>query len=134
MKIAGIGSALVASSMAAALTQAAAPSPMLAQAKKIIAAEMVDPGSLQYRNLRVVHSVVQGKPLTIACGEYNGRNKLGGYTGFAKFAYEPTALHGVVSMKADGDLDLFGDTSTSRGGADTETQARVLAVCLGIKQ
>lgn len=113
---------------------AATPSPMITQAKAIIAAEMVDPSSLQYRNLRIVHAVVQGRSLTIACGEYNARNAMGGYTGFAKFAYEPSALQGVASMKASGGLDLFGDAGADRSDAATETKARILAVCLGVPQ
>jgi hypothetical protein len=112
---------------------AAAPSPLLLQAQKIIAAEMVDPGSLQYRKLRVVRSAVQGKFLSVACGEYNARNKMGGYTGFATFAYEPS-LNGVVSYKAGGGIDLFGDASADRSDEATELKARVLATCMGIAQ
>jgi hypothetical protein len=112
---------------------AATPSPLLLQAQKIIAAEMVDPGSLQYRKLRVVRSAVQGKPLSVACGEYNARNKMGGYTGFATFAYEPS-LNGVVSYKAGSGIDLFGDVSADRSDEATELKARVLATCMGIAQ
>jgi hypothetical protein len=133
MKFVQWGSALVAT-LSIGVTQAATPSPLITQAKKLIAAEMVDPSSLQYRSLRVVHGVVQGKALTIACGEYNSKNRLGGYTGYAKFAYEPTLLQGVVSMKADGNLDMFGNSGADRSDAATETKARIIAVCLGIKQ
>ena len=112
---------------------AAKPSPLLLQAQKIIAAEMVDPGRLQYRRLRVVRSAVQGKSLSVACGEYNARNKMGGYTGFATFAYEPS-LNGVVSYKAGGGIDLFGDVSADRSDEATELKARVLATCMGIAQ
>lgn len=115
------------------LAGAATPAPLLAQAKKIIAAEMVDPGSLQYRNLRVVRGNVQGKILSVACGEYNARNKMGGFTGFATFAYEPS-LNGVVSFKDDGSIDLFGNVSADQSDAATEMKARVLAVCMGIPQ
>ena len=114
-------------------TEAAAPAaPMFARAKKLIAAEMVDPGSLQFRNLRTVHGVVQGKALTIGCGEYNARNKMGGYAGYATFAYEPTLMHGAISFKAEGGIDLFGDVD--RSDTATETNARILAVCLGVPQ
>lgn len=105
---------------------------MLTRAKKLIAAEMVDPASLQFRKLRVVRHVVQGKALTIACGEYHTRNRLGGYVGYATFAYEPTLMHGVISFKAEGGMDIFGDVD--RSDAATETNARILGVCLGVAQ
>lgn len=130
MNVMRYAAALVLPAMSAG---AATPSPLLVQAQKIIAAEMVDPGSLQYRKLRVVRSAVQGKPLSVACGEYNARNKMGGYTGYATFAYEPS-LNGVVSYKAGGGIDLFGDVSADRSDAATELKARVLAVCMGIPQ
>lgn len=119
--------------LTATLTHAATPpSPLFAQAKKIIAAEMVDPGSLQFRNLRIVHGSVQGKALTIACGEYNTKNRLGGYVGFAKFAYEPTLMRGVISLKAEGGMDIFGDVD--RNSVAVDTNARILGACLGITQ
>ena len=131
------GMTIVALTMAsvASLAQAAtAPSPLIAQAKRIIAAEMVDPHSLQYRLVRVVHRTVEGKPLSIVCGEFNAHNRMGGYMGYAKFAYEPTVLHGIISMKPEGGMDLFGDAGADRSDAATESSARILAVCLGVSQ
>lgn len=123
----GVAALLPSLSLAATTT-----APTIVKAKKIIAAEMVDPSSLQFRKLRVTHGVVQGKALTITCGEYNARNKMGGYTGFARFAYEPTVMRGVISFNAEGGMDLFGDLDHS--ATATETNARILAVCLGVPQ
>jgi len=47
--------------------------------------QMKDPGSTQFRNVRVVtHS--DGK---LVCGEINAKNSYGGYVGFSLFAASP---------------------------------------------
>ncbi len=130
MKVMRYAAALV---LPVVTTGATTPAPLLTQAKKIIAAEMVDPSSLQYRKLRVVRGNVLGKTLSVACGEYNARNRMGGFTGFATFAYEPS-LSGVVSYKDDGSIDLFGNVSADQSDRATEMKAHILAICLGIPQ
>jgi hypothetical protein len=119
----------------AATAASAQQSPMFGKAKALIAERMVDPSSLQYRKLRVVQETVQGKRLTVACGEFNSKNKLGGYTGFRTFAYETTTVKGVIAF--DGgkfDLFTFDGADLNSPGAFGETNARVLAVCLGMVQ
>ncbi len=59
--------------------------------KEAIEAELVDPGSAEYRN---TWSGADG-----ACGEINARNAMGGYAGFEPFAYEK--LTGVVAIGFD---------------------------------
>lgn len=111
------------------------PSPMLAHAKSLISAHMVDPTSLQFRKTRVVHRVVDGKSLTIACGEFNARNKFGGYTGFTGFAYEATTMHGVLSWDGASDFSFFADDGGSEmdhPGSFNDANASILAVCVGI--
>lgn len=121
------------------LALAAAPSPPTAtttitEAKKLITSELIDPSSAQFRRLRTVKAVVQSKALTVACGEYNSKNKFGGYTGFATFAYEATALRGAVSRSSEGQIEFFGDSMGNLDSSAMQTGARVLAVCLGIPQ
>lgn len=115
-----------------AVAAASAPSPLIAEAKKVIASEMVDPGSLQYRKLRVARGVIEGRQLTLVCGEYNARNQLGGYTGYASFVYESTLLGGVASLKANGSIDMLGGANNSP--ASYESKARILGICLGVSQ
>src|SRR5690349_15123955 len=49
-----------------------------AKVKEIVAAELIDPGSAQFRNIREV------KPGNY-CGEVNSKTPLGGYAGFKTF-------------------------------------------------
>lgn len=114
------------------------PSPMLAKAKSLIGAHMVDPSSLQFRNLRLIHQTVLGKAMTIACGEYNAKNHFGGYAGFQPFAYEPTELKGVMTYGGDS-VSFFGldggdETSHPEAFQNAETNGRILSACLGLKE
>ena len=56
---------------------------------KAVAAELRDPASAQFRDIQ------QGT--TTACGEVNGKNAMGGYAGFKKFAYR----NGVVMFEPE---------------------------------
>jgi hypothetical protein len=49
-------------------------------AKQAVADSLIDPGSVQYRN---VASYSEG----VVCGEVNAKNRMGGYTGFRRFVY-----------------------------------------------
>lgn len=55
------------------------------QAKQTIQHGLSDPLSVQYRNV-VEH---QGG---VVCGEYNAKNKMGGYVGFAEFIFNAPKL------------------------------------------
>ena len=50
-------------------------------AKKSVASSLKDPTSAQFRNVRLV-PYVNGK---VVCGEVNGKNSYGGYSGFTAF-------------------------------------------------
>lgn len=50
------------------------------KAEKVIAADLTDPGSAQFRNVRVAQT-------GLVCGEVNAKNQFGGYVGFRQFAY-----------------------------------------------
>src|SRR5687768_16251772 len=59
-----------------------------AKVKEVVAAELSDPGSAQFRNIREV------KPNNY-CGEVNAKTALGGYAGFTTFyAFEAETTDG----------------------------------------
>lgn len=86
---------------AAALSAQTVPD-MTARAKKIIATRLVEPASLQLRNIRSKQVIVDGASQTILCGEYNAKNRMGGYNGFKTFAYDPTTYKAVVTLSMGG--------------------------------
>lgn len=49
-------------------------------AKKAIEENLVDPSSVQYRNITAYSE-------NVVCGEVNAKNKMGGYVGFKSFIY-----------------------------------------------
>lgn len=51
----------------------------LKDAQKLVASKLKDPGSAQFRNVR---KGTYGR----ICGEVNGKNSYGGYTGFSNFS------------------------------------------------
>ena len=51
-------------------------------AKKAVEANLKDPLSVQYRNVKAY------KPINIVCGEFNAKNSMGGYVGFTYFIYD----------------------------------------------
>ena len=63
--------------------------------------QLFDPESAQFRN---VHEGVERKNGWIVCGEVNGKNRFGGYTGFKKFS----------TTEKRGDV-LIADESTAEG-------------------
>ncbi len=70
----------IATALVAAISTAAAATPTT-DAQAIIKANVLDPGSVQFRGLKTVKGNV--------CGEYNAKNSFGGYVGFKFFAYKP---------------------------------------------
>lgn len=81
----------------------------IASAKKAVARSLKDPGSAQFRNVRVV-PYGEG---SVICGEVNGKNSYGGYVGFKSFvsginfaeieSYE--AGYGEINRAANAGLD-----------------------------
>jgi hypothetical protein len=57
-------------------------------AKKLIETDLIDPSSVQYRNV-VLYSE------DVVCGEINAKNRMGGYTGFSPFIYNGDKLNKV---------------------------------------
>ena len=119
----------------------AAPAPsVFAGAKSLIRDHMSDPDSLQYRNLHAVRATINGTGLTIACGDYNAKNKFGGYVGFEAFAYEPTVLRGVLVLDdpSSGHFSFFGldggdEMDHPEIFRDADTTGHIFGACLGLK-
>lgn len=127
--------AFILAASAATVASAAQPtSPLITKAKALIAGRMNDPLSLQYRNVRVVRRAIDGKALVIVCGEYNAKNRMGGYVGFATFAYEATILEGVFSLGSD--LNYFREDGADFGAPniDSAMNARILHMCVKPQQ
>ena len=100
---------LIASLAIATPTLAQTQAAMTAQAKAIIAKRMVDPASLQLRNTKLVRTVSpQGRPVEVLCGEYNAKNRMGGFTGFKMFLFEPVEMGGIMSIDLPRGMDFFG--------------------------
>lgn len=58
-----------------------------AKAAELVKAQLKDPDSARFRNVRTVPLLGAGDHLgDVYCGEVNARNSMGGYTGFASFA------------------------------------------------
>lgn len=114
--------------------------PRFASAKSLIRDHMNDPESLQYRNLRVVHATINGTAVTIVCGDYNAKNKFGGYVGFETFAFEPTLLKGVLILDdpSSGHFSFFGldggnEMDHPEIFSNADTTGHIFGACLGLK-
>lgn len=116
---------LAASLMPPAAVAAPAQSPMAKRAQSIISARMLDPDSLQLRSTKVVTAQVNGETQRVLCGEYNAKNKFGGYVGFRGFAYEPTDLKGVLTF--DNSLKVGFFSEADGGDLDPDPRAAVMA-------
>ncbi|WP_449557286.1 hypothetical protein [Huaxiibacter chinensis] len=66
-------------------------------AKSEVAANLLDPGSAQFRNVKVVKmtDADDGRVIAVVCGEINGKNGFGAYAGFHPFFVE-------LNMKSKG--------------------------------
>jgi hypothetical protein len=102
--------------------------------KELAARELIDPGSAQFRDVVAFKAGPSSTGFAppgswTVCGEINGKNRLGGYVGFAKFAAnigtgevmlqasEPGALASSDDIAAAGynniALDLITSTNCS---------------------
>lgn len=91
-----------------------------ADAKTAVASRLKDPGSAQFRNLRVVEQVAGQDAV---CGEVNGKNSYGGYSGFEEFVYKGGSVYigsdDVESIRARTRFCIKG------GRSDEEWQAYI---------
>jgi hypothetical protein len=57
-----------------------------AQIEQTVTRDFFDPASAQFRDVRMVTvTLANGSQETRVCGEVNGKNRMGGYTGFSMF-------------------------------------------------
>lgn len=55
------------------------------RAQELAAAQLIDPSSAQFRNVRRVAN----NGISRVCGEINGKNRMGAYVGFTRFIVNP---------------------------------------------
>ena len=67
---------------------------LIAMTKDYVAAHLTDPDSARFRNTRVYeHGLFGG---IVVCGEFNAKNRLGGYVGYRRFIYNGPHKRNVV--------------------------------------
>lgn len=59
---------------------------LMEKTQQAVANQLKDPGAAQFRNVRLVENA-KG---TVVCGELNGKNSYGAYTGFKRFVGSPS--------------------------------------------
>ncbi len=91
-------------------------SPFVQKAKAIIAKRMTDPDSLQFRSTHLVTVKREGKAQQVLCGEFNAKNRMGGYVGFKGFAYEPSEMKGVLTF----DINFYAENGVDFSKDPTE--------------
>lgn len=69
------------------------------QYKDPVEENLFDPDSSRYRNIRYYSPKSKGKKITVMCGKYNAKNRMGGYTGYKRF----------VSDSVHSDKDSYSD-------------------------
>lgn len=64
----------------------------IARIKAAVEYDLIDPESAKFRNIRAVDVVRRdGSVVRTVCGEVNGRNRAGGYSGYEVFSTEITS-------------------------------------------
>ena len=89
-----------------------APPVLMSKAQKSVASKMKDPASAQFRNVVAKGPNSDPKKWSI-CGEVNGKNAYGGYSGFTRFAYDESLNDSWIESEGAPDVmvrTLCGDT------------------------
>ena len=86
-RLAGLLLAVACGSAVAQVRTEALSGEQLAEAEVLIRDALKDPDSAKLRWVYAVHSTSGN---TLYCGEVNGKNAFGGFTGFLPFLYNPT--------------------------------------------
>lgn len=68
---------------------------LINQLQDLVAAELSDPASAQFRNIRLFSDWTPSG--SAMCGEVNAKNQMGGYVGFRNFV----AMQGYVNLNDD---------------------------------
>lgn len=104
-----------AASMPVPKNATAAPPPMIKKVTTMIAKRAIDPTSVQVRSVHVIPAQIKGRSVQLVCGEFNAKNRFGGYTGFRGFVYEANDLKGVLTLNlATRDMSFYAEP----GGVD----------------
>ena len=61
--------------------------------KDAVEKDMYDPDAIRYRKLQLFKPNHDGKQVTVLCGERNGKNLFGGYTGYKSFVTNGTVTY-----------------------------------------
>ena len=76
--------------------------PVMLEAKKKLAASTWEPGSVEFRNMvRAMRPNIRGEMMDIICGEMNGKNGQGEFTGFVPCLYVVDMGHGYIASPGD---------------------------------
>jgi hypothetical protein len=76
--------------------------------KSVTAYRLKDPASAQFRNIRRIEQTRQDGSVTeLICGEVNGKNSFGGYTGFTTFHVVRNNRQFVLRGVGDADTDFI---------------------------
>lgn len=83
------------------------------QARQAVSYQLINPASAQFRELKVYPT--SGEPKVSVCGQVNGQNRMGGYSGFQNFYYlvqskEAHLAPEIPTTYADGELPPAGMT------------------------
>lgn len=90
---------------------ATVPPMLVKKIRNIIAKRMIDPQSVIISNARVVRVPAKDEPLLLVCGEYNAKNRMGGYAGSDDFVYEASYLKGVLTLNLEQrQISFFSET------------------------
>lgn len=81
--------AMLLSGQAWAATRDEWPGIAIYNAKQAVEARLRDPGSAEFRNVGVYWPVRSVKTPQAVCGEVNGKNGFGGFTGYQAFVWLP---------------------------------------------
>jgi hypothetical protein len=85
-------------------------------AEKVVADQMFDPASAQFRQSQLHHAKGAGDNV---CGEVNAKNRMGAYVGFSRFVVTLKPPYSVVDPQSTvTDADVMADLKTCYGGPE----------------
>jgi hypothetical protein len=96
------------------------------KAKADVSALLKDPDSAKFRNLKLVDPTVLSEKgidvFAVICGEVNGKNTYGGYSGFVPFLYDGSPL--IYNENDEIDAKSFEDTYNKKCKDGTITKIK----------
>lgn len=92
-------------------------------AKAAIAAQLKDPESVQFRNLRSSQAPTGAE---LVCGEFNAKNSFGGYIGFKPFLWSDAGV--LIEAGDDADKSITGAFILATCSGDQKAALRAVGV------